>query len=70
MPEPTPVDKLVPGTRYRLDLEDCCVQGTLVATFSYYKLDEDGDPHEAVFDIGTMGPMWGQWTATPELSVQ
>jgi hypothetical protein len=64
MPEPTPVGKLVPGTRYRLDLDDCCVQGSLVATFSYYNLDEDGDPEEAVFDIGTMGPMWGQWTAT------
>jgi hypothetical protein len=47
-----------------LDLDDCCVQGDLVATFSYYNLDEDGDPEEAVFDIGTMGPMWGQWTAT------
>lgn len=53
---------LVPGVRYALELEDCCIQGNLSAVFLRYELDE-GEPYKAVFDIGTIGPMWGQWTA-------
>lgn len=55
---------LNPGTRYTLELDDCCVKGELSAVFLRYELDEDGDPDQAVFDIGTIGPMWGQWEAT------
>lgn len=57
-----PATGLVPGTRYRITLDDCCIRGTLTGTFKSYILDEDGDSDEAVFDIGTIGPMWGSWT--------
>lgn len=57
------VTKLVPGTRYRIELDDCCIEGEVTGVFSYYDLDEGGDPDAAVFDFGRIGPMWGQWTA-------
>lgn len=60
----TGVNELKPNVKYNLTLDDCCIQGTLVATFLRYELDEDGDPHAAVFDIGTLGPTWGQWSAS------
>jgi len=57
---------LTPGVRYRITLDDCCIQATLTGVFERFILDEDGDPDEAVFDIGTIGPMWGQWEAVPD----
>lgn len=57
------VRQLVVGTRYRIKLDDCCVKGEITGIFERYVLDEDGYPDEAVFDIGTIGPMWGSWTA-------
>lgn len=58
-------DKLVPGVRYLIDMQDCCIQGEITGVFERYELDEDGDPDVAVFDFGRIGPMWGQWDATP-----
>ena len=55
---------LVPGARYRITIEDCCVEATLVGTFLRTEWD-DGEP-SYVFDIGTIGPHWGRWETTLE----
>lgn len=65
MPEQVPLTELIPGTKYTLEVSDCCFEGTITGVFKAYVSDEDGDPDEAVFDFGTIGPLWGQWTATP-----
>jgi len=59
-------EDLIPGKRYEITLEDCCIQGTLFGTFLHPNAfqDEDGFIYdwEYHFDIGVLGPCWGQWT--------
>jgi hypothetical protein len=57
------VTKLVPGNRYRIEMDDCCIQAIVTGVFERYELDEDQEPDVAVFDFGTVEPMWGQWEA-------
>lgn len=50
---------LVPGKKYELNGEDCCLMFRVpYATFVRYAPDED----EYVFDIISVGPDWGSWT--------
>lgn len=53
-------DQMIPGKRYLISLSDCCIRGDLIGTFLRWN-EEGGEKDEAVFDIGTIGPMWGQW---------
>ena len=66
MPEQVPLTALVPGTKYLLEVSDCCFQGSITGIFlEYADLDpDDGEPYAAKFDFGTIGPLWGQWSAT------
>lgn len=58
------------GKRYRIILDDCCIEGHVEGVFIRYKLDDFYDDNkedqtayaDAIFDIGVIGPMWGQWT--------
>jgi len=49
---------LIPGKRYKITLDDCCIQGELVGTFLKYDADQD----RAFFYFGYIGPDWGAWT--------
>lgn len=60
MPEQVPLTELIPGTKYTLEVSDCCFEGTITGVFLSYP-----DTVAAMFDFGTIGPLWGQWTATP-----
>jgi hypothetical protein len=74
--DPIPVrvvnpDECVPGRRYEIELDDCCIQGELEATFVEFVLYEPPDapdPCGLRFDIGTLEPMWGSFTLRELLS--
>lgn len=61
--------KLIPGQRYLITMNDCCVQGRLLAVFvgySYYEEEDEDEapldtPEAAVFDVAIIGPIWGRW---------
>lgn len=55
---------LVPGKRYRITIEDCCVGAEMYGTFLHihYDSDEYDDVRDYHFDIGIIGPDWGAWT--------
>lgn len=57
-------DDLGPGTKYRVEFDDCCAKGHFDATFVGYRYGtEENDRDEkyaALFDIGEIGPSWGQ----------
>lgn len=61
---------LVPGRRYRVTLDDCCLQGWFVGTFERFAVspDLDGTPFVdgLVFDVGQIGPDWGAFKVEPE----
>jgi len=48
-------EDLEPGKRYTLSLDDCCIVGTITATF--LRLDEDADVLH--FDIGQISTWQG-----------
>jgi hypothetical protein len=60
--------KLEPGTKYKVTFSDCCIEGHVVGTFQEWITDEDGDPEGARFDVGEIGPMWGQWSTEEVLT--
>jgi hypothetical protein len=55
MSEPVRPNALVVGSRYRVEIEDCCVEGQLVGTYlgSDDDLDEDWQPTTR-WDFGTL----------------
>jgi hypothetical protein len=66
-------DQLEPGRRYRVEFDDCCVQGHFVGRFIEIRYVPDSPtdptpfPDALVFDTGELGPVdWGQWTVTEE----
>lgn len=62
--EPAARQALEPGKRYRIVLEDCCIQGELQGTFlERVPHEEDSKVYETSyrFDIGVIGPCWGLW---------
>lgn len=68
--KPTAED-LVAGQRYRVEFDDCCVQGHFVGRFVEVRsvIDTDGElfAEAIVFDVGELAPVdWGQWTITEE----
>jgi hypothetical protein len=52
------------GRRYRVEFDDCCVQGHFEDTFVEFETDEDGDPDGAVFMNARIEPEWGRYTFT------
>ena len=71
--------EMVAGQRYLIELRDCCIEGDLHGVFLRWDVDHDDDePTDAllaqglnsfagaVFDIGTIGPLWGKWEVKPE----
>jgi len=59
---------LTPGHIYRVEFDDCCVQGHFIGVFIEIRvIDDQGAPFEdaIVFDSGELQPVdWGQWTIT------
>ncbi len=55
---------MVVGKRYRIRLNDCCVEGSFFGVFQRWDRVDAGDDSydEAVFDIGVIKPRWGQWS--------
>lgn len=63
--------EMITGQRYRIEFEDCCVEGSVTGVFERWRLDDDmepttenGDYSKAVFDIGIIGPRYGAWEVT------
>jgi hypothetical protein len=60
---------LVPGRRYRVTLDDCCVEGHFDAVFVGFDVHDTatGSPFLAglSFDTAIIGPAWGQFTVEP-----
>lgn len=65
--------ELVVGKRYAVTMEDCCVEGQFVGTYQGVRYTANDPkrhpdvldfPDKAVFDVGEIGPDWGQWTVT------
>lgn len=58
--------QLSPGSRYDVELRDCCVEGSLIGTFLRLEFEDSDAEHEyptAIFDFGSLA---GQaWVATP-----
>ena len=51
--------EMVPGERYRVTWEDCCVSGTAIGTFLRFA-EYDGEvPYRAVFDFGWLETLTG-----------
>lgn len=48
------------GTRYVIDMNDCCVRGVINAG-EFVGIDEEEDV--AVFSNCSVGPSWGSWIA-------
>ncbi len=62
---------LVPGRRYTIHVEDCCVEGDLVGTFLGLGEEENGEFFCAVFDFGTLdwsGAVWRIWSPTVDVT--
>jgi len=62
------------GEEYRIEFEDCCVNGELkVGKFLHYLVLRNEEYHveyerpeedtfwDAVFEAGRIGPEWGRW---------
>lgn len=52
---PTPQYHLAEGTKYKIEISDCCVTAEVTGTFIKYDYEEDDDMHEypfMLFDIG------------------
>jgi hypothetical protein len=67
--ERVPHEDLEVGTKYRVELEDCCISGSFTATFLGWQ-DEDRkpceysneDPCTSMWGNGViLGPAWGAW---------
>jgi hypothetical protein len=61
--------ELIPGARYRVELDDCCVKGWFEATFEKLEVNpEDPDLIEAaVFDRARIEQDWGPYAfCTPQ----
>jgi hypothetical protein len=56
--EPLDRETLVPGQRYRITLDDCCVEGWFEGVFVEIVRDSEGDPDGLRFDTGVVGPWW------------
>ncbi|GJM40204.1 MAG: hypothetical protein DHS20C20_04860 [Ardenticatenaceae bacterium] len=68
-----PIKNLAPGKKYKIRLEDCCIQGEIIGIFQHWVdgddiiiqapvFEEDNvEVETAVFDIGSIGPGWGKW---------
>lgn len=56
---------LVPGRRYRVTMDDCCVQGYFEAMYLGldWSIDIDGSRflEGLLFDTAKIGPDWGQF---------
>ena len=59
-----PMDQLVSGVVYRVEFDDCCIQGHTVDTFVTLKRDGDDDIEGAVFGRSYFTPAWGSFTFT------
>lgn len=60
MKEPAGIDenkKMIPGRKYRIEMDDCCIEGHFIATFKTWC------DYVAMFDTAQMGPEWGKWHA-------
>jgi hypothetical protein len=73
-------ETMQPGVRYQITFEDSRVSGKFIGVFQGwdYPLGESEVDEEhpsplfkpveeaiAVFDIGRIGPLWGEWTVEP-----
>lgn len=56
---------LQPGQRYRVTMDDCCVEGWFNATFLHHEGEEDDPKAYAAFDTAHLGTSWGKYTFTP-----
>lgn len=61
-----PLSQLVVGRLYRVEMDDCCVQGWFTSRLTEVVRDEEGDPWELRFEHGGIGPAWGSWTISEE----
>lgn len=70
-----PASELMAGRCYRVEFDDCCVQGFFIGRFVEirYVPNDPNDPASepfadaVVFDTGEIAPVdWGQWTVTEE----
>lgn len=68
MSDGIPLADLVVGRKYRVEMDDCCVQGWFAGTLQEVVLNE-GDPYELLFDTGRIGPKWGKWTITETVQI-
>ena len=46
------LEEMEKGKKYQINLEDCCIQGTIVGTFLYK--NEDRNVYEYHFDFGDL----------------
>lgn len=63
--------ELVPGRRYEVEIDDCCVQLTLAGTFedfTEFPAEEGGGVDGYRFDFGVLEPAWGAFTFREVLS--
>jgi hypothetical protein len=62
------VTKLTPGCKYRIEFDDCCVQGSFEDTFvRYVAFGEPGDddmPSAAVFEHARVERLWANYACT------
>lgn len=56
------VEDLVPGTTYRIDLEDCWITGHFLARFLEHIRDSAGLIVGVRFDTGELTSGYGSWT--------
>ncbi len=49
---------LIPGTRYKVSFNDCCVGGHFTGVFERLVVDDEGHIESAVFDTGETSPPW------------
>ena len=53
--------KLIVGQKYRIALDDCCIQGEItMGMFQRFDAEED----KYIFDAGRIGPGWGEWSTS------
>lgn len=51
---------LVPGRRYKVHLDDCCIDGWFIDTYVGPTRDVDGDVDGWAFAAAWIGPPWGK----------
>jgi hypothetical protein len=65
MSDDTPRE-LIAGQRYTVKFADCCVGGRFTGTYLDPITDpDDGEVVGYRFDVGDIGPEWGNWSAEP-----